>query len=95
MRYKISNCVSLNIERTAAIVYVYEHEDRIYYEGVNLSFRSVFEDARERYVEAGPLMPEHCAKRLAHLIYTGLTDTAASATGQRQRKIIRRKTGAV
>lgn len=91
---KITNCVSVQIERTAAIVYVYDREDRTYYKGINLSFRSVYEDIRERYVNSGPLLPEHCAKRLAYLIYTGLTDKVASVTGQRQ-KFIRRKAGAV
>ena len=94
MKKIITPCVSVQIERTAATVYVYGREDRTYYSGVNLSFRNIVEDVRERYVNAGPLIPESCAKVLAHLIYTGLTDKVASVTGQRQ-KFIRRKAGAV
>ncbi|MCR5728206.1 MAG: hypothetical protein K6G24_12160 [Lachnospiraceae bacterium] len=71
-RKLITPCVSVMVERTAATVYVYGREDRTYYSGVNLSFRNILEDVKERYVNAGPLMPESCAKILAHLIFQGL-----------------------
>ena len=71
-RKLITPCVSVMVERTAATVYVYGREDRTYYSGVNLSFRNIMEDVKERYVNAGPLMPESCAKILAHLIFLGL-----------------------
>ncbi len=71
-RKMITPCVSVLVGRTSATVYVYGREDRTYYFGAGLSFRSIVEDVKERYVNAGPLMPEPCAKKLAHLIYRGL-----------------------
>jgi hypothetical protein len=70
---QIAPCVGLKIEKAAAVVYVYGREDRIYYKGVE--FRRVLSDIEEKYVNAGPLMSELNAKKLAHLICRGLNNS--------------------
>jgi len=69
----IAPFVGLQIEKAAAVVYVYGREDRVYYIGVD--FKRVLKDAEERYVKAGPLISELNARKLAHLICRGLNNS--------------------